>query len=115
LNDFIYLDGKIFTFIDRKCSDIKQFSSPTRSLNGTLCLDILSSTCKKEWGFSFECDDRGLLRLRNLWGLNSSYTMVDWDSVSYTVACTSQNFDESFVGQDGDTYWFNVSLEFKQI
>jgi hypothetical protein len=41
--------------------------------------------------------------------------MVDWDLSSYTVTCTNSNFEENFVGEDGNNYWFNVNLEFKQI
>lgn len=116
MNDFIWLNNKMFSFIDRKCSEIKQGSFPTRSLNGTLNIDYTTTQRKHEWSFTFECDERNLLRLRNLWSLNSTYQLVDWDGISsYTVTCTSQSFDENFIGEDGDMCWFNVSLEFKEI
>jgi hypothetical protein len=115
LNDFITINGKLFIFIDRKCPEIKQNSKAERSLNGTLNIDVLSTQTKKEWTFNFEVDLRNLERLRSLWRLNNSVSMIDWDSVSYTVACTSQSFDENFIGEMDDSYWFNVTLEFKEI
>lgn len=116
MNDFITLNGKLYSFIDRKCLEIKQGSPPTRSLNGTLNIDYMTTQRKHEWSFTFEVDERGLLRLRNLWSLNSTYQLVDWDGTSsYTVTCTSQSFDENFIGQAGDMCWFNVGLEFKEI
>lgn len=116
MNDYIFLDNKIYSFIDRKCSEIRQCSSPTRSLNGTLNIDYMTTQTKKEWSFVFEVDERGLLRLRNIWKLNSTYQLIDWDGISsYTVTCTSQSFDENFIGQDGNMCWFNVSLDFKEI
>lgn len=116
MNAHIWLDNKLFTFIDRKCSEIKQGSPPTRSLNGTLNIDYMTTQTTKEWSFVFEVDERGLLRLRNIWKLNSTYQLIDWDGISsYTVTCTSQSFDENFIGQDGNMYWFNVSLDFKEI
>jgi hypothetical protein len=115
LNDYIWLDNKIYSFIDRKCLEIKQGFSPTRSLNGTLNIDLLTAQRKKEWSFTFEVDERGLQRLRNLWVLNHTFILIDWDGSQYTVACTSQNFDENFIGEDNGVCWFNLTLEFKEV
>jgi hypothetical protein len=116
LNDYVFIDNKIYSFIDRKCSEIKQSSSPSRSLNGTLNIDVLTTQTKKEWSFNFEIDSLHLQRLRNLWSKNSNYIMVDWDGISsYTIVCTNQSFEENFIGKDGDTYWFSVGLDFKEI
>ena len=113
--DYIFLDGRLFYFIDRKCSESKVSSTPSESLDGTLNIDVLSNGSKKKISFVFEVDARGLARLRNLWSINSKFLMVDWDDKKYNVACISQTFDETFIGQDGDDYWFSVSLEFKQV
>lgn len=115
MNDYIYIGGKLFKFIDRKCSKIKQSSSPQRSLNGTMSIDILNTNDKTEWTFLFEGNQRNLDRLESIWSLNQEIVLKDWDNTEYSsVICTSNSFDSNFIGeQDGD-YFFTVSLDFKE-
>lgn len=115
MKDYVKINGHIYGYIERKCSEIKQSSPPTRSLNGTLNIDVLTTSTKREWSFTFTTDERGLERLRSLWRLNSTYTIIDWDESSYTATCTSDRFDENFVGEDNGICWFDISLDFKEI
>ena len=110
MNDFITLDGKVYQYISRKYVNKKQGSSPTRSLDGTLNIDY-ASIPKVEWTFLFEVDNRQLLRLHNMWLLNAEIAMVDWDSSSYTVATTNEEFAPNFEGEGIST----VTIDFKEV
>jgi hypothetical protein len=115
MNDFIYLGGKLFQFIDRKCSKIKQSSPPQRSLNGTMSVDILNTNDKTEWTFLFEIDQRNLNRLELIWSLNQEIVLKDWDNVEHSsVICTSNSFDPVFLGDQNGDYLFSISLDFKE-
>jgi hypothetical protein len=115
LNDFIWINDHIYEYKTRQGNDVKQFSSPTRSLNGSLCVDILSNSTKGKWNFLFEVNQRQLNRLKALWRLNSILTLKDWNLEEYAVACTSTEFSPDFLGEFNGDYFYTVQLLFEEV
>ena len=115
MNDHIWINDHIYEYKTRQGNEIKQFSTPTRSLNGSLCIDILSSVTKVKLNFVFEVNQRQLNRLNSLWQLNSELTLKDWDLKEYSVACTSSEFSPEFIGEFNGDYFYTVQLSFEQL
>jgi hypothetical protein len=115
LNDYIWINDNIYEYKTRQGSETKQSSTPSRSLNGTLCVDLLSNSTKGKFNFLFEVNQRQLNRLKTLWRLNSELVLKDWDLQEYDVACTSPEFSPDFLGESGGDYFYTIQLSFEQI
>lgn len=115
LNNYIWVNGHIYEYKTRQGNEAKQFSTPSRSLNGTLCLDLLSNLTKSKFSFLFEVNQRQLNRLRSLWQLNSKLILKDWDSKEYFVACVSPEFSPEFLGESNGDYFYSIQLSFEEI
>jgi hypothetical protein len=107
MNNFIYLNGKIFKFTDRKIDTFYTGGRLERTLNATGTID--RGTQKNRLSFSFDVDSRQLLRLKVIFD-SSTITLVDWDGVSYTVIISS-NFSPVFNGEDN----YSITLEFEEV
>ena len=115
MNDYIWINDHIYEYKTRQGNETKQFSTPSRSLNGTLCVDILSNVTKVKFNFLFEVNQRQLNRLKSLWKLNSELTLKDWDLQEYSVACVSSEFSPEFLGESNGDYFYSIPLSFEQI
>lgn len=107
MNDFIYLNSKLFLYITRQFSNPKIGGNIERTLSGKAIRDTIVG--KSKWTFTFECDYREYLRLKSIFDLNSSFVLKDWDSTSYTVLVANQ-FSPQFDG----TY-FAITLELEEV
>lgn len=106
MNDYIYLNGKLFRFATRKPTRSIIGSSITRMLSGKATRDIIA--IKNKWTFSFEnLDNRELLRLSNIFSLKSQFTLIDYDNISYTVLWDNDFNPESI---DIDCYTLSINL-----
>ncbi len=110
MNDYIYCNNKIFYITDRQVDSAWHGGDWERAIDGTGWIDHVA--IKKEFSFTFYCDnDRELARLYTIFQLTTTITLIDADSVSYSVALTSKSFSPKY-NKDGS--WI-VSLEFKEV
>ena len=108
MNDYIFLNGKIFTVDDRQFEIIWIGGSFGRTLSGRGTID--KQIEKKEFTFTFTCDDRQLLRLKNMFDLKTTISLIDVDGSSCTVIITN-SFKPTY---NGDNIW-SLSLEMKEV
>jgi hypothetical protein len=108
--DYIYINGKLFQFIDRQHTKFGLNKKIERTLNNTGWQDHTGNS-KHRWIFTLDQDSRGVDRLESIWDINnSSLTLIDWDDKSYTVAITN-DFSDPFNGDDN----FTIQLSFEEL
>lgn len=109
MNDYIYLNGKLFQITDRQAEDIWIGNSFERTLSGRGTMD--RTIQKTEFTFSFWCDnDRELSRLHGIYDTNNTISLIDATGDNYTVLITS-NFKPIY-NKDGS---WSLSLDMKEI
>jgi hypothetical protein len=109
MNDFIYLNDKIFQIVDRQTEDIWIGNNFERTLSGRGTID--RTIQKTEFSFGFWCDnDRELSRLHSIYDLNDEISLIDCDGSSYTVVITN-NFKPVY-NKNGS---WSVSLDMKEV
>jgi hypothetical protein len=109
LNDYIYLNNKIFAITDRQVEDNWIGNNFERTLSGRGTVD--RKVQKTEFSFSFWCDnDRELVRLHNIYDLNDEISLIDATGESYMVVITSSF--KPIYNKDGN--WV-ITLEMKEV
>jgi hypothetical protein len=107
-NDFVYLNSKIFQYINRDYTEFNIGGKIERSLDGTGTKDIV--TTKRRWSIVFEVDSRQLLRLKSIKDLHSNISYTDWDNSNYTTIWEN-DFVPKYVGDD----LFNIQIDLEQV
>jgi hypothetical protein len=107
MNDYIYLNGKLFQFIDRKHTKFGSNKKIERTLNNTGWQDN-TGLSKHRWSFIFDQNSRGSDRLETIWDLNSSLSLIDWDGVTYSSVAITNDFEDAFNGEDNFTITLNL-------
>jgi hypothetical protein len=107
MNDYIYLNGKLFQFIDRKHTKFGSNKKIERTLNNTGWQDNTGSS-KNRWTFIFDQNSRGVNRLESIWDLNSVLSLQDWDGITYSSIAITNDFEDAFSGEDSFTIQLNL-------
>jgi hypothetical protein len=108
VNDYVYLNGKIFSVLENQSENIWIGGNFERTLSGRGTID--RKVQKNDFNFIFLCDERQKTRLKNIFDSNSSISLTDVDGGNYTVIITS-TFKPIY---NRDDTW-TISLDMKQI
>lgn len=108
--NYIYLNGKLFQFVDRKHSKFNSGRTTiNRSLNNTGWSDNIGVS-KHRWTFTFNQDSRGVKRLSEIWEV-STLSLQDWDGITYPSVKITNDFEEVFNGED----YFTIQLNLEEL
>ena len=89
--EYIILAGKPFEFTNRTPVTSKLGGNWKDSLDGTPHLDYTSNI--EKWTFTMEgLDDRGIVRLKEIYQLASPFSFIDYDGKQYTVVWLDMDF-----------------------
>ena len=108
--DYIYINGKLFQFIDRKHTKFGSNKTVNRTLNNSGWIDNTGSS-KNRWVFIFDQNSRGSDRLESIWDLNAELTLTDWDGQTYSSVTITNDFEDAFNGDD----YFTIQLNLEEL
>lgn len=114
MNDFIYLNNKLFSYVNRKYESEEIGSKVERTLGGNGYKDI-SRPSVGRWSFSFEINYKNYLRIKSIYDTHTTITLKDWDGVSTYNVLWSNNFSPDFVGEDNGELWFTLTVELEEV
>jgi hypothetical protein len=107
-NDYIFLNGKLFQFVDRKHTKFNSTKTTiNRTLNNSGWVDT-TGVAKNRWVFVLDQTSRVIDRLETIWDLNSSLSLIDWDGTTYSSVAITNEFEDSFNGDDNFTITLNL-------
>lgn len=100
---------------DIKPSTQKIGFSKTRALSGKLWTDYLA--LRKKWDLSFDMltkTERDSL-YTSVFATNNTMNFTDENSQSYTVAVTSENFDDNISFTHNGTLYYTINISIEQV
>jgi hypothetical protein len=106
MNDYIWLNNQLFSYINRQYTKQTIGSKGERTLSAKNSRDIIAR--KSKFTFTFELDYRQYLLMESIFNLNSSFTLIDWNGTSSYTVSVSNDFSPQF---NGSTYDITLELE----
>lgn len=109
--DYIYINGNLFQFIERKHTKFNSNKTTiNRTLNNSGWVDN-TGISKHRWSFVFDQNSRGSDRLESIWDTNTELTLIDWDGQTYNSVAITNDFEDSFNGED----YFTIQLNLEEL